>query len=399
MKATAVPEQFDLESFLAPIGSRQFFKEYWGSRFCCFRTAERERFSKLLTFADIETLLSDEDTPLERIGVAGKVQAPQLSPVSLQIYSTVDMVTRAYVNGRTIVLNGLQRRIKAIQTLAGCLECHFGSRIHANAYLTPANSQGFDPHYDTHDVFILQVAGSKCWKVGGQPIRFPLEEFPLQRADAETFRCSDDAAEFVLNKGDILYIPRGIVHEARATTDASLHLTIGNDPVTLLDLARAALCSAAVADEQLRRPIPPGVLTGDDGREFLGDAVRIITKAITQANYMSLLDEFRTDFIASKPQKMHGLFQAIHAADHVADDRIYRKRLGILTRTISDQERLTIIFSGKKIELPKFTLSAVDLCLSGNEFTIMDIPDLDSESSRVLVRRLLREGLLEDVSQ
>ena len=34
-----------------------------------------------------------------------------------------------------------------------------------NVYLTPADSQGFSPHYDDIDAFILQLEGKKRWKV------------------------------------------------------------------------------------------------------------------------------------------------------------------------------------------------------------------------------------------
>lgn len=34
-----------------------------------------------------------------------------------------------------------------------------------NAYLTPPNSQGFAPHYDDIEAFVLQIEGRKRWKL------------------------------------------------------------------------------------------------------------------------------------------------------------------------------------------------------------------------------------------
>ena len=45
------------------------------------------------------------------------------------------------------------------------LQDHFGCFVGSNAYLTPPNSQGFAPHYDDIEAFILQVEGKKHWRL------------------------------------------------------------------------------------------------------------------------------------------------------------------------------------------------------------------------------------------
>lgn len=41
----------------------------------------------------------------------------------------------------------------------------FGCVVGSNIYITPSNAQGFAPHYDDVDVFIIQVEGRKLWKL------------------------------------------------------------------------------------------------------------------------------------------------------------------------------------------------------------------------------------------
>jgi ribosomal protein L16 Arg81 hydroxylase len=43
------------------------------------------------------------------------------------------------------------------------LESNLGHAVHANAYVTPGDCPGFAPHNDTHDVFVLQIAGNNRW--------------------------------------------------------------------------------------------------------------------------------------------------------------------------------------------------------------------------------------------
>jgi len=45
------------------------------------------------------------------------------------------------------------------------LEDFWGDGVGSNAYLTPAGSQGFAPHYDDVEAFVLQLEGSKDWKL------------------------------------------------------------------------------------------------------------------------------------------------------------------------------------------------------------------------------------------
>lgn len=45
------------------------------------------------------------------------------------------------------------------------LQEYFGCFVGANVYLTPPGSQGFAPHYDDIEAFIMQLEGSKEWRI------------------------------------------------------------------------------------------------------------------------------------------------------------------------------------------------------------------------------------------
>ena len=92
--------------------------------------------------------------------------------------------------------------------------------------------KGFAPHWDDVDVFVLQLEGSKRWRVFAPPT----EEQELPRHSSKDFggpaalkRAGYEAAclDVVLERGDVLYLPRGFVHEAISSAEeASLHLTL-----------------------------------------------------------------------------------------------------------------------------------------------------------------------------
>ncbi len=68
----------------------------------------------------------------------------------------------AFRTGATVVFQGLHRSHPPLVDLIAELELELGHPCQANAYLTPPGSQGFAVHSDTHDVFVLQTAGTQA---------------------------------------------------------------------------------------------------------------------------------------------------------------------------------------------------------------------------------------------
>ena len=108
-----------------------------------------------------------------------------------------------------------------------------------NMYLTPANEKALSPHYDAHDVFVLQVSGEKNW------ILYDDENFktPLLKSFQPIFQREylTGAREITLKAGDMMYIPRGVPHEAYTTNESSLHITLGVYSTQWIDLITKSL--------------------------------------------------------------------------------------------------------------------------------------------------------------
>ena len=124
-----------------------------------------------------------------------------------------------------------------------------------NAYYTPRAAQGLPVHHDTHDVFVLQVSGEKRWLVYEPALELPLRN---QKYSAEMGGPGEPVHDLVLRPGDMLYLPRGWLHEALTSDSDSLHLTVGVNVVTWLDAFKAALeeCGdepASTVDRRRRR--------------------------------------------------------------------------------------------------------------------------------------------------
>ena len=159
-------------------------------------------------------------------------------------------VLAQFTAGATIVLQGLHRLWPPLIDFVRQAVDELGHPVQANAYITPPTNRGFDPHYDVHDVFVLQAAGQKRWIVHEPVHDHPLPSQPwTQHRAAIAERVNDDPViDTVLSEGDALYLPRGWIHSAQAMETTSIHLTIGVSPLTGIDIARTVIDELATVD-------------------------------------------------------------------------------------------------------------------------------------------------------
>jgi ribosomal protein L16 Arg81 hydroxylase len=173
--------------------------------------------------------------------------------------------------GASVLLNDIDTLSEGLRAVAGLLERALGARVQINLYCSWHERQAFPSHFDTHDVFALQIAGEKRWTVYrgrfDQPIAHPSFQ-SLGQAYHDQAK-GDVLSTVDLRPGDLLYLPRGQYHDALATGATSIHLAVGATEPIGIDLL-SALFEDAVADPAFRRRLPAadeaGVLTAHVGR-------------------------------------------------------------------------------------------------------------------------------------
>jgi len=176
--------------------------------------------------------------------------------------AAADEVLAKFDEGCSVRLSWPQRHNDKVWGLLAGLEEHFGCGAGCNVYYTPAGSQGFAPHYDDVDVFILQVEGEKRWTLHAPRS----EEELLPRIPSDDFEAAalgEPLQVLTLVPGDLLYLPRGTVHQAftPAGGAASLHLTVSvsrrHTWRDMLELGLlGALETAAATNLAFRRTLP-----------------------------------------------------------------------------------------------------------------------------------------------
>jgi len=391
------------------IPADDFARQHWSSGALLTPAAELDRdFADLFSAAAVDELISAHGlrTPFLRMAKNGSVLASatftRSGGVGAGIADQVadDKVLAQLAGGATLVLQALHRTWPPLIHFGTQLAAELGHPVQINAYITPPENQGFAAHYDTHDVFVLQVAGSKRWTIHAPVLEHPLPgQTWEQRKNAVAAKAKQKPLiDTVLTPGDALYLPRGYLHSAVAQGEVSIHLTVGVHPVTAYDLARE-LISAAAADPELRQSLPMGLDTADLSAmtDLVRSAAKRLTAAVSSADDDLLMTVARKvnrqQSAASRPAPLPPLAQLeiIRALD-VRTELIVRPGLRPTIRTTGDRLALEVLDTTMK--WPAQTEAALQQAFSGSIFTPGELAELAGDEQLVVARRLLREGLV-----
>uniref|UniRef100_A0A1B6LY87 Bifunctional lysine-specific demethylase and histidyl-hydroxylase n=1 Tax=Graphocephala atropunctata TaxID=36148 RepID=A0A1B6LY87_9HEMI len=250
------------EWLIVPISHENFMSDYWEKRpLLIHRENNRNYFSKLLSTPAIDKMLRENVVYFTKHLDVTSYEDGVRNTHNDSGRAQPNVVWDFYSNGCSIRLLNPQVFLPKIHALNATLQEYFGCFVGANVYLTPPNSQGFAPHFDDIEAFILQIEGKKHWKVYSP--RNGYETLP--RFSSPNFsqeEIGEPMLEVTLEPGDMLYFPRGYIHQASTVEgEHSLHITLSAYQKTAwVDLFEKALPlalrKAAAEDVEFRRGLP-----------------------------------------------------------------------------------------------------------------------------------------------
>ena len=210
-------------NFLAnPMNAKEFLFSIFEQKPFFFPQNNSAYLQSIFCKADLDLYLS-RDIPLADIRVVkseGTI-APALIARPGSAIVNIGAALDAFASGYSITLHNILGASHGLTALIRSLENSLLARVEPNLYLTPENSQGFKTHWDNHDVFILQVFGSKKWHLFAPIMILPNHSKVLEPSDSR-----NETWNGTLSAGDILYIPRGVPHHAITTNESSCHVTL-----------------------------------------------------------------------------------------------------------------------------------------------------------------------------
>ncbi|MEA1674515.1 JmjC domain-containing protein [Nitrospirillum sp. BR 11163] len=269
------------------------------------RTNQADVFARLLPWSLINaqvtlTGLHNGRLRLVRVGqdlpyetVVGRSKAGVLALKAAALQEQINQ-------GLSLALNHLHHVSPRIAALVAVVERRYRVRGGANAYVSFQRDGALGPHWDNHDVIILQISGEKRWHCHGARAVHPL----VSRSYPTVAEAGPMEWEDTLRPGDLLYIPRGDIHWAAVAEGGhSVHLTINLGGLRARDMLRA-LAGRLEGDEAAFREEVMAVADGAATRRQLSAQADLLRGALEQPDVAALFTQLDGEREAFQPMNL-----------------------------------------------------------------------------------------------
>lgn len=380
------------EALARAVGDPDLFaKELWGRQPQHLKATEDAGFDDLLSLDDVDRIVSTMGLrlPAFRLVRDGEVLPPSRYTKTTRTGTqeaggVIDAraVFDEFAAGATIVFQSMHRYWAALADYCRGLELALGHPVQANAYITPPGAQGFNAHEDPHDVFVLQSHGTKHWTIHDR------HDLPPSRPPV---------IDTLLATGDSLYVPSGFPHSASTQERASVHITIGILAVTW-SAALKEVVKALESDPALGEALPLRFATEDgDLTEAVARRLADMGTSLAGIDPGEVARRLRHKVLTTRQPLLRGQMQRLLAIDEVDDDSVVARRQGTFCVIEARDGQLSVLLGDRELRMPLAAQPAMARVAEGERLAVADLPGLDESGRLVLVRRLIREGLLEVV--
>ncbi|MET8248723.1 cupin domain-containing protein [Streptomyces sp. NPDC005202] len=166
--------------------------------------------------------------------------------------------------GATMKMNQLEDWHRPLGTLMREIEARLPAELKTYVFYTPRDNTGMLPHRDGSHVLAVQVAGAKEWRIYDEPRE-------IDSRSGLDVDVDSHAHSFVMEPGDVLYLPHGMPHVATAREGTSLHVTFTITEPTPRDLIESLMTLFAQGCDRVRE---------GNWRATLEETADAVTKAL-----------------------------------------------------------------------------------------------------------------------
>ncbi len=380
-----------------PITPQDFSDRYFERRPLFVNRGQPQYYRELLDLESIDRCLSAAGFLHPQVSVVASGR--NIDSAAFAYPSGLIDLVRLYQqfdDGGTIIVSQIEQRHMPLALLCRRLESELSTRLQANAYLTPVGAKGFRSHYDSHDVLVLQLSGTKHWRIFDTPIELPHRGQHFDPKEVEDTPCT---LEFELGPGDMCYLPRGVMHEAVTNDEVSLHVTMGLLHTSWTELLIEAVARASLRNAELRRSLPLGFARPDFDREAARATFDALVTGIgDQLDFDEVFEHFADGLVSTRHPVLEGQLAATCDAKGISADTRVSAQPHVLYRLYTKPDAIVLSCYGSEIQFPVHVEAALRFALENEGYCARALPGaLDLDGKRVLIQRLVREGLVRPV--
>ena len=388
-------KKFSLEGILYPITVKEFKDDFFEKKPLHIKGSDAARFDHLLTIGMVSSFLERGDLRLScmrlikdgmDLPTSFYTKSAKIKEVHYNDFIDHEKIFKLFSDGATISLAGLHQSMPSLHRLCSHMQAESGQTPQVNAYLTPAFSKALKPHYDVHDVFVLQVYGSKIWRLYSDPVEFAYKPHEgILNTKSMTFR------EITLDQGDLLYIPRGYVHDAYTTECSSLHATLGLLPTTWGELI-GYLVESSQYDLEFRKPLHLERLTDDEIHKQLKQLAGLLISKVSAAG---IRKEFEQRVLKKALRSNHNRLEDLLRLPDLNAETVFQVRQPVIFEIQVLNNITKLMVGDKEIPIRAVDMPVLEMMIERNVFKLNDLSlAVSSEEKLTLAKTLLKQGFL-----
>lgn len=392
-------KKYSFTHLIYPCDPAEFFQENWEKKYLYISRKDDCYYKNILSDDDIDLFLQNKKLQAENDNFLLVKDGQKLDyehwakkrDKTNEYLIDTNKVFTLLNQGITLVINSGHKSIPKLINLCNSLEKELQFRVRTNIYITPPTACGLAPHYDEHDVCILQITGTKIWHLYHSPIKLPCNKNHKIK-DFPSLGEPDFTVE--LQPGDLLYIPRGLIHQAFTTDKTSIHVALGLYPTYGFELLQE-LVELAQDNPTFRKAIPHGYTSNEDKKLFKEEFRQLCQQLIQHLDVDALLERKDKQFIEAKGTEDSNRFQDWLNINQINLNTVLSRRKTIAFSTEKDAENIYIKFYNKRLVFPKFLAISLTTIISSDSFTVKDIGGLINDKGKLdLAIKFVKEGFL-----
>ena len=385
-----------LSYLLSPVSIKSFLEEHYENKHLLIQDRSPDYYNDILNLKDIDAFFQHGHIRPRDILVTRNHKANLSNWAHLQDNGTLviskENILKCLYKGDSLVIHTVEEYLPKINRIAERLSREMKCRVKAYVFITPPQSQGFVHHVDDLDIFILQIYGSKKWRLYDDTIELPDQTITYNDPKSQpkvAFK------ELNLCQGELLYLPRGVGHDANTVDDLSIHASFGLCPVRWLDVLRVGI-DKSFPDGNLRRSYPFWNNSSTVLKKRIEEVKDVLHRRIDQISdeeVMEIADDLICHCINKSYESRFRDFVGSHTVS--GESRVICRGRLIIGKDMNDHLIIIRNDKGKQFMYPIFAKDAIASISISDSIKVKNLDGNQDLNNKIkLVKKLMEDGLI-----